>query len=55
MNSPCIYQMGALFFIKTVQIRDMLEIVGVEISAFHHLIGLYIIVKNSYLKVIALL
>ena len=32
----------------------MLEIVGIEVAAFHYLIGLYIIVKHCHLQIIAL-
>ncbi len=55
MDPSRVHQMGSLFFIKAVKVRDMLEIVGIKIASFHHFVGLDIIVKNRHLKVVSLL
>ena len=53
MDAAGIYQMSALFFIEAVQIRNVLEIVGVKFTAFYYFIGQNIIVKFRYFQIIA--
>ena len=50
MDPACVDQMGSFFFVKAVQVRDVLEIVCIKLSALHYLVRLYIIVKHGYLK-----
>ena len=35
--------MGSVFCIEIIQIRRVLEVVGVYLSAFYHVVGLYVI------------
>ena len=45
------YQMAAFLLVVLLQIRKMLEVVGVHITALYHLIGHDIIIKYGYLKI----
>ena len=48
-------QIGALFLIEIVQIGDMLEVVGVDLTAVYHQVGLDIVLKLGDLQLPALL
>ena len=54
MNAAGIYQMCTFLFVKAVKVRNVLEVVGIEIAALYNQVGLYIIIKNCDLKIIAL-
>ena len=54
MDAACIYQVCAFLFVEAVKVRDVLEVVGIEIAALYNQVGLYIIIKNCDLKIIAL-
>ena len=44
------HQMGTLFGIEVVEVRDMLEVVGVDFAAVHYQIGLHIVFKLGDLQ-----
>ena len=54
VNAAGIYQMCTFLFVKAVKVRNVLEVVGIEIAALYNQVGLYIIIKNCDLKIIAL-
>ena len=35
--------MGSVFRIEIIQVRSMLEVVGIYLSALYHIVGLYVI------------
>ena len=43
------YNMCAVFFVKVLQIGQMLEVVGVNLAALYNVVRLYIIGKFLYL------
>ena len=47
MDAACVYKAGSMFFVKIVQIGDVLEIVGVKVAAVYYQVRLYIIFKNG--------
>ena len=55
MDASGAHQMGSSFLIEAFQIGDVLEIVGVDLTAFHHLVGHDIIGELRHLKRPALL
>ena len=44
-----------MFLIEVLQIRDMLEIVGVKVAGIHNIVGLHIVLKHLDLQGVALL
>ena len=55
MNSARVYKMGSVFLVKVLKIRDMLEIVRVNLTAVYYEVRLYIILKLNDLKLPALI
>src|SRR5699024_236821 len=47
MDAACVYKAGSMFFVKIIQIGDVLEIVGIKVAAVHYQVWLYIIFKNG--------
>ena len=50
MDTACVYQMGSLLRIEIIQIRNVLEIVCVKITALYNKVRLYIVIKYSDLQ-----
>ena len=55
MDTAGIYQMGTFLLVEALQIRDMLEVVSIELTGLYYFIGLYIIIKYLNLQSITLL
>ena len=55
VDLTCNCKVCALLLIEAFQIWYMLEVVGIEVSAFYHFVWLYIVIKDSHLQIIALL
>ena len=55
MDASGAHQMGSSFLIEAFQIGDVLEIVGVDLAALHHLVGHDIIGELRHLQRPALL
>ncbi len=55
MDAAGIYQMGSLLLVEALQIGDMLEIVAVDLSAFHYLVGKDIVIKFLHFQCPSLL
>ena len=55
MDTAGIYQMGTFLLVEALQIRNMLEVVCIEITGLYYLIRLYIVIKNLNLQSITLL
>ena len=53
MDLSCDYKVCSLLLVEALQIRDMLEIVGIDLSAVYDLVGLYIVLKYLDLQIIA--
>mgnify|MGYP000768445341 FL=1 len=55
MDTAGIYQMGTFLLVEALQIRNMLEVVCIELAGLYYFIGLYIIIKYLNLQSITLL
>ena len=55
MDLACNYEVCSLLLVEAVKIWNVLEVVGIELSALYYLIWLYIVVKYCNLKVVTLL
>ena len=49
------YQVCALLRVEALKIRNMLEVIGVDLSAVYYLIGLYVVLEDFDLQFIAFL
>ena len=54
MDAARVYKMCSLFFIKAVQIRNVLEIIGIKFARFHYKIRLYVIIKFNDVQFISI-
>ena len=55
MHLSCTHQMGAVALIEVIQVGDVLEVVGIQLTAFHRGIGNDVIVELRDLQGDALL
>ena len=55
MDTAGIYQVSTLLLIEALQVRDMLEVVGIEFTGLYYFVGLYIVIKYLNLQSITLL
>ena len=51
MDSASIYKMCSLLFIEVVKIRNMLEIICIEITALYYEVWLYIVIKYGNFQI----
>ena len=53
VNIPRIHKMGSLLIIKAVQVRNMLHVICVKLSGFHHQVRLDIVLKLHDIQLVA--
>lgn len=55
MDTAGIYQVSTLLLVEALQIRNVLEVVGIEFTGLYYFVGLYIVIEYLNLQSIALL
>ena len=55
MDTAGIYQVSTLLLIEALQIRNVLEVVSIELTGLYYFVGLYVVIKYLNLQSITLL